>query len=402
MNSRITPGRVYGAVIVIATAWVLHGFVSSLLAATIAAIASWPLYERFSASLPASWRGTAGAALFTALITVFALAPMSFAAWALVSEVRSSLHELAAADVHAVPTWLRDLPLLGPWATAHWHSHLAHPEALLSATQAADSNTYMGWAQSLGRFAGRHALILLFSILLLFFAYGQGEAVARDFRRVLRHAIGERAERYTGVIVQATRASVASMVLVGLFDGVAAGVVLALAGAPHPAIWGGMVGAFAAIPFLGYAAIGALALRLAIQGQAALSFVCLALGCMVLLVGDKVVRPMVAREGMRLSFVWVLMGCIGGFEVLGLVGLVVGPVVLALARELWDQRVRTASPLRADPAGEDHARTESGPNADGSPTTSRARTPIVGDMHTAPMTAAHVERRKPVAASARR
>jgi len=52
------------------------------------------------------------------------------------------------------------------------------------------------------------------------------------------------------------------------------------------------------------------------------------------------VRRLVARGGMRLSFVWVLMGCIGGFSALGLAGLVIGPVVLTLAREMWEQRVR--------------------------------------------------------------
>ena len=45
---------------------------------------------------------------------------------------------------------------------------------------------------------------------------------------------------------------------------------------------------------------------------------------------------MVARDGIRLRFVWILMGCLGGFEVLGLIGLVLGPVVLTLARELWE------------------------------------------------------------------
>ena len=72
-------------------------------------------------------------------------------------------------------------------------------------------------------------------------------------------------------------------------------------------------------------------------GPALLSF---GLGCGVLFCGDKIVRPMVARNGVRLGFVWVLMGCLGGFEVLGLVGLVIGPVVLTLLRELWQQNVR--------------------------------------------------------------
>ena len=59
--------------------------------------------------------------------------------------------------------------------------------------------------------------------------------------------------------------------------------------------------------------------------------------------GDKIVRPMVARNGVRLGFVWVLMGCLGGFEVLGLVGLVVGPVLLALTRERWEERMRAVA-----------------------------------------------------------
>jgi len=55
----------------------------------------------------------------------------------------------------------------------------------------------------------------------------------------------------------------------------------------------------------------------------------------VLLAGDKLVRPLAARDGVHLPFVWVLMGCIGGFGVLGVTGLVMGPVLLALVSEMW-------------------------------------------------------------------
>jgi predicted PurR-regulated permease PerM len=83
-----------------------------------------------------------------------------------------------------------------------------------------------------------------------------------------------------------------------------------------------------------------MAVELVVQGAATPALLSFVLGCIVLLCGDKVVRPMVARGGIGLPFVWVLMGCLGGFGVLGLVGLVIGPVVLSLARELWEQRVR--------------------------------------------------------------
>jgi predicted PurR-regulated permease PerM len=73
----------------------------------------------------------------------------------------------------------------------------------------------------------------------------------------------------------------------------------------------------------------------------------------VLFVGDKVVRPLIARNATRLHFVWVLMGCLGGFEALGLVGLVIGPVALSLTRELWEQRVRDL-PAEDNPDRREH------------------------------------------------
>ena len=128
------------------------------------------------------------------------------------------------------------------------------------------------------------------------------------------------------------------MLGVAVFDAAAAAIAYALAGAPRPLVWAAITGAMAAVPFLGYAVVGAMALVLAAKGLAAPALMSLALGAAVLLCGDKVVRPMVARGGIRLPFVWVLMGCIGGFSVFGLSGLVTGPAMLAVAREVLRRR----------------------------------------------------------------
>src|SRR4029077_19570914 len=129
------------------------------------------------------------------------------------------------------------------------------------------------------------------------------------------------------------------MLLVSLFDGIASGVAYAIAGVPHAAVWAAVTGLLALVPFLGYLAVAALTLQLAMTVSITPPVVAFSLGCAILFCGDKVIRPLVARDGVRLRFVWVLMGCLGGFEVLGLIGLVIGPVVLTLARELWEQRV---------------------------------------------------------------
>jgi predicted PurR-regulated permease PerM len=141
------------------------------------------------------------------------------------------------------------------------------------------------------------------------------------------------------------------MLLVALFDGFGTGLAYVIAGVPHAVLWAAITGLFALVPFLGYVAVTALSFQLALTGATTPAVVAFALGCLVLFSGDKIVRPMIARSGTRLHFVWVLMACLGGFEALGLVGLVIGPVALSLTRELWEQRVRD---LRATEMPADH------------------------------------------------
>jgi predicted PurR-regulated permease PerM len=345
LDFRLTPGSFTRALIIVLAVWILHSFLEAMLAACVTAVASWPLYTRFANRMPARLRRSATPLIFTGLMIVFVLAPLVAAFGALLDEAHTLILEIAAADQRgiALPPWLENVPLVGPWVMARWQSELAHPGTLMLWAQRTDPALLLGWAQSLGQFTAHHAIIIVFTILLLFFFYQDGEMLAQGCKRVLRQRLGARVEHYIGLGTRAVRASVNSMLVVGLFVGLATAVAFALAGVPQAVVWAAITGSLALVPFLGYVAVFALALHLVIQGAAAAAFMALVLGCAILLAGDKVVRPAVARGGGGLPFVWVLMGCLGGFEVLGLVGLVIGPVVLTLAKELWEQRVRDAS-----------------------------------------------------------
>lgn len=342
MNIKLNGRWFHAALIVVLAVWILHDFVQAILAACVAAVASWPLFVRFR-SLLAPWLGRNATALaFTGLMAVFVLAPMVLGFTALLTEAHTMLAELASADARGVPAphWLDEVPIVGRWLSSRWHRELAHAGALSMWAERAESSAWLGWAQSVGQFVARHLFIIVFAILMLFFLYQEGDALARDFRRILRGSVGERAEAYVAVAARSARASVNSVLVVGLFNGFAAWGAYAIVGVPHAGVWAALTGAFSLVPFVGYVAVAALALQLWMTLAGTSAFLAFALGCAVLFCGDKLVRPLVARDGTRLPFVWVLMGCLGGFEALGLVGIVVGPVVLTLARELWDQRAR--------------------------------------------------------------
>ena len=85
---------------------------------------------------------------------------------------------------------------------------------------------------------------------------------------MLRQAIGDRAERYVEVGTRAVRSSVNSMLVVGVFDALATALAYAAAGAPRPLLWAAITGSLAAVPFLGYAAVAAMALELGVAGRA--------------------------------------------------------------------------------------------------------------------------------------
>ena len=342
MNIKLSAGWFYGGLVVALSMWILHSFLTALLAASVTAVASWPLYTRFARRTRPRMRGGAVSLVFTLAMVVFVLLPLVFAFGALLTEANALIGEIAAADKSGigVPPWLEHVPLAGPWMASRWQRGLAHAGAVSLWAQRTDASALLGWMQSVGQFVGRHVFIVLFAILVLFFLYQEGESLARNFRRLLRHHVGERADGYLDLATRSLRASVNSMLIVALFDGFGCGLAYAIAGVPHAAVWAAITGSFSLVPFLGYVAVAALSLRLALIGATAPALIAFALGCLVLLSGDKVVRPMISRHGTGLHFVWVLMACLGGFEVLGLVGLVIGPVAISLTKELWEQRVR--------------------------------------------------------------
>ncbi len=326
-----------GALIAGLSIAILWSFLKVLLWAAIIAVATWPIYGRFARRMPSSMASNVTPLLFTVLVALVVLGPPSFAFATLASRAQSWVGTMLVDSNESVtPAWLSTIPVVGPKLVAQFHAHGGVSVWL----QHADTTALLGWLQSVGEFAGRHLFRIAFTVLLLFFVYRSGEALARDLGRFVKGRVGERANHYIELAIRGLRATVRSTLIVGVFDGVLTGIVCWIAGLPDAYVWGALTGLLAAIPFLGYVAVLGAFLALLGGGSAIAAWAFLATGVVILFTGDKVVRPILVGSSTQLGFVWVLMGTLGGLEFLGFIGIFVGPVVLSLAGELWRERTR--------------------------------------------------------------
>jgi predicted PurR-regulated permease PerM len=146
---------------------------------------------------------------------------------------------------------------------------------------------------------------------------------------------GPRGERVARQMVASVHGTVDGLVLVGLGVGVVLGIVYYFAGVPHPVLLGALTAVAAMIPFGAPLVFGAAALVLIAAGSVVPAAVVVVAGFVVTFAADHFVRPALIGGTTQLPFLWVLLGILGGVETFGLLGLFLGPAVMAALILLW-------------------------------------------------------------------
>jgi predicted PurR-regulated permease PerM len=310
--------------------WMLSTFLPALGWATILAIATWPVYLMARRH---AGRTTAAAAV-TALIALVVFVPLIVATVQAVQEAREIIHwviENRSAGFEA-PDWIRDLPLAGP-TVADWLNE--HLRAESNPFAGADVGSFTEWGRIIGRQAIRRATTLLFALLIVFFIFRESDTLLRQFRAVGDRWLGPHGQQLGRVAAAAVRGTVDGLLLVGLAEAMLLGIAYAVCGVPHPALFGVLTGIMSAIPFASPVVFIAAALWLLAQSEIVAAVGLLAFGTAVVFIADHFVRPVLIGGSTRLPFVWVLLGILGGVASFGLLGLFLGPALLAVLITLW-------------------------------------------------------------------
>jgi predicted PurR-regulated permease PerM len=131
-------------------------------------------------------------------------------------------------------------------------------------------------------------------------------------------------------MVQAVRGTVSGTVLVALGEGALIGMGYIVAGVPQAVLFGVLTAVVAMLPFGAWLAFSVASLVLLLQGGSFLAAAgVFGFGAAVMLVGDNFVQPGLIGGAARLPFLWALIGIFGGLQTFGLIGLFLGPVVMA-------------------------------------------------------------------------
>lgn len=321
--------------------WVSLSFLTPIAWAAVLAIAQWPLFRRALHRFPD--RPAALAILFALATALLIILPLSIAAVSLAQESDAAIAWLNHAQQHGIPApaWLPAVPLVGGRIAAYWQGHVGNAQAAHALLGTVSAGSVLGWTRSIGGEVARDSALFFVTLLALVSLLARGVEIAGLTRRAAIGMFGRFGGEFVARITGAVRATVNGTILVSVIEGTVIGIGYAVAGVPQPLLFATFTVVLALVPFGAWLAFGLASLILAGTGHVLPGVLLFAFGAIVMTIGDNVVQPSVIGSAVKLPFLMALVGAFGGLAAMGLVGLFVGPVVMAalvLITQEWLER----------------------------------------------------------------
>jgi predicted PurR-regulated permease PerM len=314
--------------------WVIKPFLGAGIWAVTIVTATWPLMTSIQGRL---WgRRSLAVAVMTVVLLCFLVIPLWLAIGTIVSnadQIGGWVKSLSTFEFPPPPDWLGRVPLFGDELKAAWEKiALVGLQDFLNRLAPYGGSAVRWFAAEVGGFG---ALVLQFLLTVIFAAllYASGERAATWIKRFGRRLAGPRGEHSIQLAGQAVRGVALGVVVTALAQSVLGGVGLTIAGVPFAAI-------LTAVMFmLAVAQIGPLLVL--VPSVAWLYWsdrtgwgTFLLLWTLVVGTMDNFLRPVLIRKGADLPLLLIFSGVVGGLIAFGLIGIFVGPVVLAVAHRL--------------------------------------------------------------------
>jgi predicted PurR-regulated permease PerM len=331
-------------VLIAANFWILKPFLPSLVWAVIIVVATWPILIRLQARLGGK-RGAAVAIMTLGLLALL-IAPILLAVSTILDNVERAKELLKALETQGLPSlpaWVPALPLIGSRIAETWSELASAGQEGLAARLAPHVKEIVSWFVGQAGSIGVMIVQFLLTVIIAAILYSGGETTADAVRRFARRLAGQRGDDVTVLAGKAIRGVALGVGLTALVQSVLGGIGLAVAGVPAATV-------LTAVMFLlciaqmgpGIVLIPAV-IWLYSNDQTTWGTVLLVWSILVLTM-DNFLRPILIKKGADLPLLLIFAGVIGGLIAFGIIGLFIGPVVLAVTYTLLGAWVSDPSP----------------------------------------------------------
>jgi predicted PurR-regulated permease PerM len=309
---------------------VLAPFLAPLAWAGVLVVVAYPVYEWLARRCGA----TTAALLSTLGVTLVLIVPTLLV---MVSFVRQGLYAAQSIQLQVSSghwQWVNDLSALiqsrFPDATSNdLTSSLSRYGEMAAAFVASRLGTIL-----------RHTAVFFFdlgvAILAMFYLFRDGHSIVARLRQVLPFELAHR-DRMLSDTRDLIFASVTSSLVAAAAHGALGGIAFALAGIKAPIFWGVMMGFMSFVPLVGSALIWVpVSISLMAGGHLGRGLILIVFCAVIVSSVDNLIRPWLISGRAQMSGLVVFISILGGISVFGLLGIILGPIIVAAAASLLD------------------------------------------------------------------
>lgn len=316
---------------------VMRPFLVATLMATVVCISSWPVYEwllrRFKGH-----RNWAATSMTFALVLVVIL-PLALVAYSLsdnVMTIYGFISEIIRSGPVEPPRWVARLPMIGSSVHDYWHmlaSNQREMDALTERILIPARELLIASGSVLGQGVGEMSL----ATFICFYFYRYGVELMRFLGGMMERVIGPQAPDISQIIVKTVRSVMYGLLGTSLAQGVVATIGFLIAGVPAALMLGFATAVLALVPIGPPLLWGGAVVWLLMQGDIGWALFMLVWGVILISGVDNMLLPLLLSRGSDLPFIILLLGVFGGVMAFGLVGIFIGPTLLAVGLSLIEQ-----------------------------------------------------------------
>lgn len=323
--------------LIVACFIVLRPFFSAILWAVILTFSTWPVFlwlERVVAG-----RKGLAAGLMVWLVTVVLIVPLLVLGSSLaenVAEFFSMMRQLLSEGLPDPPTWVAKVPVVGSSLHDRWQA-MAGSGAKLTEELTRYLVPLRDWALQSAANLGEAVVHMSLSVFFAFFIYRDGETLSEALKAIVARIGGRQAGVLFLIAGDTIKSVVYGIIGTALAQGFLAGIGFLIAGVPGAMLLGILTCIFSLIPIGPPLIWGAASVWLLQHGEIRWAAFLVLWGFFAVSTVDNVLKPYFISVGSRLPFILVFLGILGGVLNFGIIGVFLGPTLLAIAYSLVNE-----------------------------------------------------------------